>query len=269
LGISTGDALLKLIDLPGGGAWSDHQGETATRGRLPISAKYLLMGDTEAALNTSLCALEALQGVQDDLYIEVAHNSVCSAEAVLTSVKGTRRAKDLTSLEITMNFTVLSPTWRGARHSGSGWVFDSGEYFDSGLHFDEADSVYLLSDAKSTLTVTNGGNATVKNCVLTIRAGLGSITGVLIQRKVGSTVYEHLTWAGTLASGKDLVINCGAHTVTNDGANAYSGFALGASHRTDDWLRLLSGANTIEITLTGGGATDISSAGFTFYDGWV
>lgn len=132
---------------------------------------------------------------------------------------------------------------------------------ESEWYADRDDQTETMDGSPYTLSVENEGNRTVANAVLTITADDANLTAVTIETTNGT----HLIWAGTLLAGDDLVIDCGAKSIRNDGANAYSGLSYGSGHTIDDWLRII-GAMDITITYTGGG-TD-PAVTIAYNDGW-
>lgn len=254
----------QFVPLPSGGAYDLLGSEQAPRGVQKVSLDALVLEDTAAAVDVTFQTFVALRGQRQRLYRLRRNGTYEWALARLVAATGRHRYNNILHQPISLKFEVSSRVWNG-RYRGYPWYLDSGEYLDAGLYFDTDDRVTLNTSPK-TATVTNNGDATAKDIVITLTAGSVAITAVTIQRKIGSTVYEHLTWTGTLASGKALVIDCGARTVKNDGADAYSTFALGASHQKDAWLNILPGSNTIEVTITGG-STD-STISFSFREAW-
>ena len=111
--------------------------------------------------------------------------------------------------------------------------------------------------------VNNGGNVRVANAILTLTAGAVAITQV----KIAVSGVSEIQWDGTLTTGQQLVIDCGARSVKKVGVDAYSGFSLTANHKVDDWLRLEPGNNSVVVTLTGG-STD-STLRIQYNDGWA
>jgi hypothetical protein len=101
----------------------------------------------------------------------------------------------------------------------------------------------------------------VRDTVITIRAVGTPITelGVSLAGKFD------WHWTGSLAVGKDLIIDCGTKRITNDGADAYAGFALQAGHADNDWLPLDVGVSTISVHLTGGASSTFK---LDYADGW-
>lgn len=135
------------------------------------------------------------------------------------------------------------------------WLVES-EWYGEEL----SDSVSLGS-SPFTLSVENPGNRAITDAVITITAGGDPITAVTITTTNGT----HLVWTGTLGANDALVFDCGAKSVTNDGANAYSGLSYGENHSIDDWLRII-GAMDIVITYTGSSVD--ATVGIEFYEGW-
>lgn len=109
-------------------------------------------------------------------------------------------------------------------------------------------------------------NAPVFDAIITVTAQGVGITDLVVENTTNGS-YIRFTGA-TIAVGKSLVIDCGAGTVKNDGANAIAYFSLGAGHAIPDWLRLEAGGsvNTIRVTRTGGGSN--STIRFDFYEAW-
>ncbi len=135
------------------------------------------------------------------------------------------------------------------------WLVESEWYGESIV------SSVSLGSSPYAFAVENGGNRMVSDAILTVTAGDVAMTAVTITTTNGT----HLVWAGTLAAGDQLIFNCGSKSITNDGANAYSGLTYGAGHTIDDWLRVEGGMN-ITITYTGGGAG--ATVAIAFYEGW-
>jgi hypothetical protein len=137
---------------------------------------------------------------------------------------------------------VYSPVWNGTAH---------------------ATTEGLTTGTAVTVAVRNNGNAPVYDPIITVTAGTAAITALTVT--VGTETA--LSWAGTLGAGNDLVIDCGAQTIRNDGTDAYSGFSYGAGHTVGYWVGLgATATTTISISHTGGvtGVVEVS-----FYDGWA
>lgn len=132
---------------------------------------------------------------------------------------------------------------------------------ESEWYADRDDQTETMDGSPYALTVENAGNRPASNAVLTVSADDANLTAVTIETDNGT----HLVWTGTLVAGNDLVFDCGAKSVLNNGVNAYSGLSYGANHVIDEWLRI-EGEMDIDITYTGGG-TD-PAVTIAFDDGW-
>lgn len=164
---------------------------------------------------------------------------------------------------VTLTFALLGK-WNGVQHWGT-QLFDQGElYWDDGLYFDGED-VYTMDqadEADQTIVVNNGGNIPVANAVITVTAVGTPITLLKIMIAGASEIQ----FSGSLAVGKQLIIDCKKKQITNDGANAYSSFSLTANHVIAEWLVLEPGDNSVVVNRTGGANSTIE---FAFYDGWA
>lgn len=147
-------------------------------------------------------------------------------------------------------------TNRGYQILDLSWALES-EWYE-----DRIDQEETLDGSPFTLSVENEGNRAITNAIITITADDASLTAVTLTTTNGT----HLVWTGTVTSGNDLVIDCGAKSITNNGVNAYSGLSYGGNHSIDDWLRIV-GAMDITITYTGGGSAP--TVVIAFNHGWM
>lgn len=117
------------------------------------------------------------------------------------------------------------------------------------------DSTYSHSIATSAShSIPNAGLMDVEDAVITITAAT-TITSLHFEN---STYGIDFTWTGTLAVGKQLIIDTGAFTVTNDGADAYDGLVLNSGHTIDGWLLLPVGTWGLTVTVSGTGTMVIT-----------
>lgn len=258
--VGTAGSRSGLVTIPGG-YYDAYGSERAPREREIINRKAILHRATPALLQTAYNELRAMRGVRAKLYISQPDGSSYWTIARLLKITSQSGPDNIRHLEINMAFELLWPMWYGER-TGDGWVLDSGEVLDDGLTLDESGGLFALNTSPKSVTVTNGGNATVKNAIITVTAAGTDITALTIA-KSGET---QLVYSGTIAAGESLVIDVGAWSVENDGADDYANFALGASHVIEEWLHLTPGSNTITVTKTGGSTA--STIGIEFYDGW-
>jgi hypothetical protein len=261
--VGTGAAKPTVLALPGGGLYDAFGTEQVPRQGYSVGCDGFYWEASDTALKTTSYSWRAMIGKRDKLYRRVDGTAdVEWAYARLVNISSRRTPQHDEWLPYGFEFLVLSPNWSGYRH-GDGWLLDAGEYFDTGLVFDEATGDVFTITSPQTCVVNNAGNARVTNAILTIHAGSANITVA----SVVVTGISSFTWTGVLAAGKNLVIDCGKAMIHNDGADAYSGMALNATHYIDDWLRLEPGNNSVIVSLTGGAAD--STIAFEFYDGWA
>jgi hypothetical protein len=118
-------------------------------------------------------------------------------------------------------------------------------------------SADISSGVATPLNVFNSGILPVYDGVLTVTRLGSTITQVTV-----TSPLTNLVWTGTIAAAQSLVIDAGRQTITNGGADAYSGLVVGAS--VTEWLPLNVGTNVITVTATGGNA----HVDFVFYAQW-
>jgi hypothetical protein len=229
-----------LIRLPGGGAYDWRGSEQAQIGPTTVLTKGVWVESTVALMETKLAALKALVGTRNRLWRT---NGVRQdwRWARLLEVRSDLEAGFAADALIEMRFEALPGVWMG-----------SGRLVNA-----------ILDASPKTAVCTNSGNARVTHGIVTITAA-GS---VITQVKVAVSGVSEIQWTGTLAVGASLVIDCGARTIRNAGADAYAGFALTANHLVTDWLRLEAGANSVVISRTGGSTA--SAAAVNYNDGWA
>jgi len=211
--------------------------------RAPIQLPFDVEVSASLRTPTGLATWAALVGTRGRLYRTVDGGALNaqSTAARLRSVRSTRTVEGLSLLPISMLFQVLEHPWAGA----------------------DATVNDVLDASPKALACANGGNAPVRNAVITVTAAGSAITVL----QVGVAGISLWAWTGTLAVGQALVIDCGAKTVRNNGVDAYSGFALDALHTIADWLRLEAGANTVQVWRTGGDNT--TAIRIAYAAGWA
>lgn len=104
-----------------------------------------------------------------------------------------------------------------------------------------------VTSVQGTLTAPNQGNLPVRNATLTITAS-ATITSVAV--RVAETGCSWV-WTGTMLAGQVLVIDSENQTVREDGADAYTWFALASDHTALNWLELQPGHNTVSAVING------------------
>jgi hypothetical protein len=118
----------------------------------------------------------------------------------------------------------------------------------------------LVSGGQVGLLLGNEGNATIEDSILIVTAS-GTITS--LQFTIAHLGVD-LRYTDTLVSGSVLMIDCGAQTVTVNGAAAYAGFSLGNGHTARSWLPLPLGPSAMLVGSDGAGTVQSSH-----YDQWV
>jgi hypothetical protein len=241
----------------------DAAGSGVAEIQLPYTLAYT--GASVHATDTSIIATEldtlrARIGATDLLWLHMADDTNRCAWARLLNVAPVMGATQRGVVMFNLTFQVNS-FWFGVPHGGS-WTLDSGYLFDSGLWFD-SDSPVVLSTSPQSFTVTNYGNIAVNNTGITVSAGAGNITWLI----VGIAGRCEFAFGATIAAGTTLIVDCGRGTVLNNGVDAFASFARTANHVIAPWFRLDPGGNV--VTVQGGGYGSGSRIEFTYTDGWA
>lgn len=261
--VGTGEAHAPIRTLPAGGVFDSLGDQVARRKKTEIQYRTLVRGDTAALLKTAFDNLKGKWGKRGRLYRRHDTAEYEWILARLMEIKADRKVHQVSAIPIRLVFSLVDPVWWGDSH-GTPWTFDSGELFDAGKRFDEEteDKVALAPSATTSFAVNNSGNAIVENAVITVTAGDANITALDIRRRIGGTVNEQLLYSGAITAGESLVIDCGAWTVENNGSDDIDNFAFGSLHQTDSMFKLLPGANSIRVDITGGGTGSTILIGF-------
>lgn len=250
--------------LPGGGAL-DRFGDRQMHPGAVERTKSLRLRVSAETSTQEYMALLSLRGRRDRLYRRLVDGSVQWIYARLVEVGAQRnfeQAKFRVIQDIDLRFVTEDAFWRGALRSI--WYFDSGEYFDTGLYFDSS-LIYPLTGNPTKFTVdlsSDIGMAPTRAIVLTISAGNAAMSNITIVRTGG----ESLTFSGTVAANKQLVIDTGTMQVLNDGADAYASLILAPTADLSAWFTLLPGDNPVTVSFSGGGTG--KQIEFSLYEAW-
>lgn len=241
-------AALGLVNLPGGGV-HDSLGGAQAPVKLPgrISLNSELVEADAASFRASAYALKALIGTRALLYRSPDGGTANSESmpARLENVSMDRSSDNVLVLGTALTFEALAPVWDGAAHT----------------------ETITLDASLKTAEISNGGNGIVRKVTVTVTASGAPITAITIENLETGHV-SRVKYAGTIAVGQSLVIDCGAMTIRNNGVNAYTtAFTLESGHSLREWLRLAPGANTIQVMRTGG--DNSSTCVLTYNDGWM
>jgi len=253
--------------LPEGGALDLFGSQQKHPGTVERSKSLRLTAPTEAVLEILFFQLLALRGKRERLYRETSSGDIQWQYARLVEVTA-ERSYEMTRFrriqDISLRFVTQEAFWRG--DLGGVWYFDSGEYFDTGLAFDSGETHPLTTSPTSfTISIgasTDAGRAAVRAVRMAISAGASPMSAITIARTGG----ESITFSGTIAANKTLVIDTGTMQVTNDGVDAYANLTLSPTADLASWFALAPGDNTITVTFTGGGAG--KQIAFTYYEVW-
>lgn len=235
--------------------------------RLPYDLTYSCwIRDTAANTQTALKAWQALRGVRAKLYrLNEYDSSEHWCYARLMQVRAPWQIQRKTMQPLDLQFQVMTP-WYEDFCAGA-WYLDDGKYLDDGLYLDGDCKVEdALPTAMTVTTLTNDGNAPTHDIIVYITARTSAITTVSLYIDAGDWLCG-ITWNGTLAADKTLVIDSGSQTVKNDNANEADSITISSiMHTSNYWLELAPGSNDVTITRTGGGAT--STAAFSYRYCW-
>ncbi len=245
--IGAGPVAAYVVPLPGGGAYDPLGPEQAWTPGGQISVRGVLVKDTVEELEAAYLAWRAALGTRNRLYRVAASSGREEwAYARLIQIDCPRVPDFPTALAVDLTFVQLSRVWNGA----------------------DRDVDATLAAGTTRVSLANAGNARVANPRLTVTAVGGELTRVELDVSVGGTQVVDLSWAGTVAAGQALVIDCGEASVKNNGADAYAGLTYGSAHLWDDWLHLDPGTTTLSVIVEGAG---VGSSTFhaDYCDGWA
>jgi hypothetical protein len=265
--IGSGVTPTSYLPLPDGGALDNFGDRTLHPGVVERSKSMRLRVATETELTALYLQFLSLRGKRDKLYRRTATGDIHWMYARLVEVTAQRsheQTKFKLLQDITLRFATQDAFWHG--DYGGTWYFDSGEYFDSGLAFDSAQE-YPLTSSPTSITVSVGasgdaGRAASRAIQMEIHAGDSAMSAITIARAGG----ESLTFGGTIAANKSLVIDCGTMQVLNDGVDAYDDLTLSPTADMAAWFTLQPGDNEITVTFTGGGTG--RQIDFLYYEVW-
>jgi len=233
--------------LPGGRVFAPYGSEQAPI-RLPyqISCEAEYVESTAETFRDALYALRALIGTRARLY-RSPDGGTANSESVLAVLRGVRmnrNASNLLVVGVGLTFEVLEAVWRGIEHT----------------------EIVTLDQSPKTASLANGGNAIQRDIIATLTAAGSNITAFRLENLTAGHV-SSINYAGTVAVGKQLVINCGLQTIVNNGVPDYAHLTFNTWHSIADWFRLAPGTNSIRITRTGGSVA--STVAFSYHDAWA
>ena len=263
--IPTAEAAVALFQALGG-VLVDGYGTGRTPSNPPeVSRKGVLVAPTRDALHAAYYPIRTLVRQRSRLWrrrdsevYSLGGEQWALARCISVSDGTVRRAGNAYHLPVSVKFQLLSPSWYSMVLHG----VEVNEWIDTPTEFDEftLDSGQVEGAGQS-IVVTNGGSIPCTDAIISITAAGDVVTAVTL-----SANSCELTWTGTLGAYKTLIINCGAKSVLNNYAPAYSGLSFGQGHKTHEWFILTPGANNITVTATTNGTNP--TATFSFSEPW-
>ena len=230
--LGTGQALTDYIATPGGHYYDNYGTSNSPLGLDPLTKECMLFEASTAALLTAIDALRAKKRKRGILKATWHDGTVRWLYARMIGVHHPAVLGNLQNAAVTLEFMPEGGLWFHATQSSY------------------TATLTATGGGNQDVVVANGGNVNVEDLTITVTAGTNSITNLVI---ANTTTGDSLTFAGTLASGNDLVVDVGALSILNNGSNAYSN--LTPTNKAD-WLDLEPGNNTIRFTVTGNAAAD-------------
>lgn len=245
----------------------DLSGDELALPKLPYVLQYscVAYATSQSTQRSTIDALRALRGKKYKLYRQTLGTSPADqwAWARLKQVQIDHSySHGLTIVQpMTLEFEVLS-YWHG--EPSTAWLLDDGYYMDDGLYLDQGTTIaFTLSTSPKDCVVANSGNILATEVQLSVVAGSADITALTISM---GGIYNW-TYSGTIAAGEELLIDCRAFTILNNGSDDYANFELNSGHLSYFWLALQPGNNTVTVTTTGGSTDSVLT--FVFYDAWA
>ena len=240
--VGSGPSLFTMIDLPGGLIFDESGAQAAPRGTYKLRFEAMISEATASAADTAYQAFRALRGTHNQLKRTRQDAGVEWVYARLDQISATRRPEDVATLELEFLFTVESRVWSGTARTPA-------ETLDGG-------------DGDDVLVCPNLGDAIVKNAVLTVKAGTQPLHALTFT----ITGETSITYSGTIAAGKSLIIDVGAKTVENNGTGDYAPWDYSANV-IDDWFRIAAGGSiSITLAYSGGTPSDDGTFSASYYD---
>jgi len=262
--IGSGETPVSYLALSGGSALDNFGSAQKHPGVVDRVAVRTLSAGNVNNLTMLYLNLLSMRGQRNRLYRRLASGESQWVYARLVAVSGQRdyqRTQFRRIQEVELHFSCQDAFWRGL--AVMDWPLDDGNLLDDDLYLD-ASVHYPLSSSPCTLTVpvANGaGHAPVRAVTIRITAPGSAISNITVARAGG----ESLTFSGSIAANKTLVIDAGTMQVQNDGVDAYDDLAFTPTADLATWFSLLPGDNQVTITYTGAIGGDIE---FAYYEAW-
>lgn len=263
--LGTGRALTSWQQLPNGTYFDNYSGVARRpQGIRPITKEGVLYAATALEIEDTIDDLRAYLGVRDELTVRYRSGQLRWQHAVLIDVNTPARSGRALSVPLQLTWETVAQHWYKLKQLPATWVVgdQSFQLGDGTTGLGQASqSAELTLPGATTVTLTHAGNIPATNLVITVTATHAALTGITI---ANAATGHSLAYAGTVALGDSLIIDCGAMNITNDGADAYTG--LTPSNRAV-WMRLAAESdNVFTITPTSASSGLVGSIGFAWYD---
>lgn len=266
--LDTQGSAISVLSSIGGAIVDGHGAQQAPVTAVEITKKGLLVASTQQSLHDNFRWFRAQRGRRRLLWRLVrkfegppgGNPPIQFMYARCTAVNSgvTRQIGNMYALPIEIRFMLLGRFWSGSHTNNQ--LGEGGEEPDTWGEY-ELDN----SGLEATLTYTNGGNTNNTSAIITITATGDDVESVHVACNICAWTYT-----GNVPAGSQLVIDCGARSVRNSGIGDYNGLTFDANHRTNEWMILEPGANTITYTIAtkNQGSTPPPTISFDFYDAW-
>lgn len=232
----------------------------APRGMRKLQRQGRLMLASAADADAAIAAYAAASGTRDRIWrMNEQNNSEqwawarCYVDIADRDPLKLYASRGWYTIDVSCNLEIQSPVWYGMPHGGPGVLWGSAVWGDTPRRFwgevaSTPTTLTALSGTPQTVGVLNNGTAPATNPIITVVAGSSAITSLHITG--GGT---DITWTGTLAATKSLVIDAGGVRITNDGTEVY-GLTINSGHTLGSWFSIAAGGTTTySITGAGGG----------------
>jgi len=114
-------------------------------------------------------------------------------------------------------------------------------------------TVTASSGVETPFVLSNGGDVTIDDAVISIAQTSATITAVTIN---SAQLGVSWTWGtSSIGAGQTLIVDAGARTVRRETTNVYSAFNLNSGHTARGWLPIPPGMSSVLVLCTGGAAT--------------
>lgn len=245
--LGTGRALTSWQQLPDGTYFDNYHGvERRPQGVRPVTKEGVVYGANATEIEDTIDYLRAHIGVMDKLTVAMRSGDLRWQWAVLKEVDTPAPSGRPTAVPLQLTWGTAAQHWFGLVNNADGWTIGDGSFSlgDGTAEVGQNSYTYTINGNASNryFDLVHNGNIPATNLLVTVTAGSTNLTQVVVESVAASAatgIDWIVTWLGTLVAGDELVIDCGASNITNDGADAYGGLTWNAP----GWLRLEANRN--------------------------